>query len=109
MRKLLITLMVVGLLVTGCAGLFQTVCTPTTDQQAQAQMYKAEAQALLSFLQTQISDDTIQTAIAGVQAALAVYDQVITGVCEAADVIQTAVNSVNSTKTMAMTKMGYKG
>ena len=107
MKKLMMCLAVLAML-SGC-GLYQSVCHPTVDQQNTVQQYKAQAQSLLAFLQTQVSDSTVQAAIAGLTVAISLYDQVLAGVCISADLIANAVNSVNSTKTMAMMKMGYKG
>ena len=107
MKKILASLVIIGLLFSGCAWL-TTVCHPTVEQQATVAQYKAQAQALLAFLQTQIPDDTVKAAIAGLQFAISVYDQVIAGVCVATDVVQGADRVVTSNQTFARSKMGYR-
>ena len=100
-------LVIVGLLCSGCAWL-QTVCHPTAEQQATVAQYKEQALILLAFLQMQIQDPTVQAAIAGLQFAISVYDQVIAGVCVAADVIQGADRTVTANQTFARRQLGYR-
>ena len=107
MKKILASLVIVGLLCGGCAW-FQTICHPTAEQQSTVAQYKQQAVILLAFLQTQIPDPTVQAAIAGLQFAISVYDQVIAGVCVAADVIQNADRTVTANQTVARMKMGYR-
>ena len=106
MRKTLASLVMVALLCSGCA-LFQSVCHPTVEQQNDVAQYKAQAQELLAFLKMQIPDPTVQMAIAGLQAAISVYDQVIAGVCVAADVIMGADKVVTTNQTFARRERGY--
>lgn len=107
MRKVLVSLVIVGLLYSGCS-LIQTVCHPTEAQQQTVAQYKAQAVILLAFLQTQIPDPTVQAAIAGLQFAISVYDQVIGGVCVAADVILGADKVVTTNQTFARSRLGYR-
>jgi hypothetical protein len=109
MKRLMAVLVVLAMVSVGGCAAFQSVCHPTADQQAAVQSYQTQAQTLLIFLQGQTQNITVQQAIAAIQAAMAVYQQVLSGVCVAADVINAAVTSVNTTQTLATAKMGFKG
>jgi len=52
MKKTLILIMAAALLLAGCAGFKQALCSPTADQVAQAAQAAAQIAALIPFLQT---------------------------------------------------------
>lgn len=107
MKRLLVSLVIVGLLCSGCS-LIQTVCHPTEAQQIAVAQYKAQADLLLVFFQSQIQSEEIRAIITGLRLAISVYDQVIAGVCVAADVVQGADKVVTSNQTFARNRMGYR-
>ena len=109
MRKIIVLLAIValGLGVTGATCL-ETVCNPTADQQATAAEYKAQAVTLLDFLQFQVQDEDVKASIAGVQAAISVYEQVLAGVCMAIDVVQGADKAVTANQKFARAKLAYR-
>ena len=110
MRKYIVILAVLALVggTVGCASLFQKACNPTADEKATIDSYKAQATTLLAFLQSQVPVPEVQAAIAGIQFAISIYDQVLAGVCVAIDVVQNADNTVKANQTMARAKMKYQ-
>ena len=106
MKKYFAILAIVAM-VGGC-GFLQTVCNPTPEQQSTVAEYKAQAVTLLAFLKSQVQVSEVQAAIAGLQFAISVYDQVIAGVCVAIDVVSNADNTVVANQKMARTKLMYR-
>ena len=110
MKKYLAVLVIVAMVggTVGCASLFQRVCNPTAEQSATVESYKAQATILLAFLRTQIPVPEVQAAIAGLQFAISVYDQVLAGVCLAVEVVQGADQTVVANQNLARAKMKYR-
>lgn len=109
MRKVIVLLAIValGLGVTG-ATCMETICHPTVEQQTTVAEYKAQAVTLLAFLKSQVQVSEVQAAIAGLQFAISVYDQVIAGVCVAIDVVSNADKTVAANQKMARSKLMYR-
>ena len=110
MRKVLAVLVVLTMVFgsMGCATMWQKVCSPTEAEKVTIDSYRAQATILLAFLRTQVPVPEVQAAIAGVQFALSVYDQVLAGVCLAKEVVENADKTVAANQTMARAKMKYR-
>lgn len=102
MKKVLAVMAVLAM-VSGCATMQNFFCKPTADQQTQAQAYLTAAQAELATLQTVPTTPTVEAVIAGLQLAIPVLEQIISGTCVAVADFQNARNAVNNSKIMANT------
>jgi hypothetical protein len=102
MKKFLAVTVVLAM-VSGCASLQNLFCKPTADQQTQAQTYLAAAQTELTTLGTVPTSPTVEAVIAGLQMAIPVLEQVISGTCVAVTDFQNAQNTVNNSKVMVNT------
>jgi hypothetical protein len=101
-KKFLVVAVVLAM-VSGCASMQSFFCKPTADQQTQAQEYLTAAQAELATLQAVAPSPTVEAVVAGLQLAIPVLEQIISGTCVAVADFQNAQNAVNDSKVMVNT------
>ena len=109
-RTLVIAGVIMGLLmgtIVGCETLKNAFCSPTAQEIADATEYVANADALVTFLNTLAPSAEVTAVIAAIKVAKAVFEQIKSGICATSDEQEAAKTAINASQVMAM-KLGYK-
>jgi hypothetical protein len=103
MRKLLVALMVVTLMVSGCAALSAFFCKVDSGQQTQAQADLAAAQAAINALTPLVATvPAAAAAIAALNLAVPVFNALVAGTCKAVKDFQDAQAAVAAANNVAV-------
>ena len=109
-KKLVIAGVIMGLLmgsIMGCETLKSAFCSPTAQEVADAADFVANAEALVGFMNTLAPSAEVSAVIAALKIAKAVFDQIKSGICAAAEQQTAAKTTIQASQTMAL-KLGYK-
>ena len=101
MRKIIVALMVVAMMLTGCAAVNSFLCSPTAAQTEAGNVGLALAQAALAAASVYTGGGAIVTALAG--QAIPVFRKVVAGYCVAQSDWNTAVETVAQAQPVAKT------